>query len=80
MKWGKLKFLIVDLGRSGLSPIQRVLSLLRKVLTYYLCSGVDKVCLRPPEKEGSPQYKVGVWQGRPKIYREKDAESPSFSP
>ena len=54
MKLGRLEFLIVDFGRSGLSPRQRVLSLLRKVLAYCLCSGVDKVCLRPPEGRGSP--------------------------
>ena len=54
MTWGRLKFLIVNLRRSGLFPRQRVLSLLRKVLAYCLCSGVDKVCLIPPEGRGSP--------------------------
>ena len=54
MKLGRLEFLIVDFGRSGLSPRERVLSLLRKVLAYCLCSGVDKVCLSPPEWRGSP--------------------------
>ena len=54
MKWRRLEFLIVDPGISGLSPRQKVLSLLRKVLTYCLCSGVHKVCLRPPEGRRSP--------------------------
>ena len=54
MTWGRLEFLMVDLGRSGLSPRQRVLSLLRKVLAYSLCSRVDKVCLRPQEGRRSP--------------------------
>ena len=35
-------------------PRQRVLSLLRKVLTYCLCSGIDKVCLKPPGGKGLP--------------------------
>ena len=52
MKWGRLEFLIVDLGRSGLSPRQKVLSLLRKVLAYCLCPGINKICLRPPRREG----------------------------
>ena len=80
MKWGRLEFLIVDLGRSGLSPRQKVLSLLRQVLAYYLCSGVDKVCLRPPRREGiSHSVRSGCGKvGQKSI--EKDAESPSFSP
>ena len=54
MKWGRLEFLAMDLGGSGLSPRQRVLRLLRKVLAYCLCSGVDKVCLRSPGRRGLP--------------------------
>lgn len=60
MRWGRLKFLIVDLGRSGLSPRQESPKPAEKRCSLTASAKVDKICLRPPE--GSlPQCKVREW-------------------